>query len=140
MADRSNGPIEGDVLLLVGTMKGAFLFWSDRDRTQWRREGPHFPGETVYSLAFDHRAGRNRALAGTQSFHWGSVIRASDDFGATWSAPDRQNVRFPEATGLALANIWQIKPEPAGDPNRLYCGVEPAMLFESADAGESWSP
>ena len=79
-------------------------------------------------------------MAGTQSMHWGSVIRASDDFGATWSAPDRQNVRFPEDSGLALANIWQLRPGRADEPDTVYCGVEPAALFESTDAGETWSP
>ncbi|HEX9938410.1 MAG TPA: hypothetical protein VGB15_14840 [Longimicrobium sp.] len=138
--DRSTAPAEGDVLLMVGTMKGAFLFWADGERREWRMEGPHFRGETVYSLAFDQRGGRRRMLAGTQSFHWGSVVRASDDFGVTWSSPERQNVRFPEDSGLALANIWQLRPGRDGEPGVVYAGVEPAALFESRDAGESWSP
>jgi photosystem II stability/assembly factor-like uncharacterized protein len=68
------------------------------------------------------------------------VIRTSDDYGATWSEPDRQNVRFPEGSDDALVNIWQIRPGRASEPDVLYCGVEPAALFESRDAGESWSP
>jgi hypothetical protein len=129
---------DGDVLLLVGTMKGAFVFSSGGERGEWRMDGPHFKGETVYSLAFDQRGGRRRMLAGTQSFHWGSVLRASDDFGATWTSPERKNVKFPEESGLALANIWQIRPGPEAEPDLLYCGVEPAALFESRDAGETW--
>jgi photosystem II stability/assembly factor-like uncharacterized protein len=70
--------------------------------------------------------------------HWGSVLRASDDFGRTWSLPDRQNVRFPAESGLALRQIWQICLGPASEPDLLYCGVEPSALFESRDAGESW--
>ncbi|HYJ80056.1 MAG TPA: hypothetical protein VEW03_10665 [Longimicrobiaceae bacterium] len=138
--DSAATPAAGDVLLLVGTMKGAFLLWSDRDRREWRTDGPHFRGETVYALAFDQRGGRQRALAGTQSFHWGSVVRTSDDYGATWSEPDRQNVRFPEDSGLAVANIWQLRPGPDSDPDLVYCGVEPAALFASRDAGESFTP
>ena len=138
--DRAAPPSDGDVLLLVGTMKGAFLFHANRDRREWRREGPWFRGQTVYSLAFDQRGGRHRVLAGTQSFHWGSVVRTSDDYGATWSSPERQNVRFPEGSELALKNIWQIRPGRAAEPEVLYCGVEPAALFESRDAGETWSP
>jgi hypothetical protein len=139
-ADRSASPSQGDVVLLVGTMKGAFILSSGGERGEWRMDGPHFRGEAVYSMAFDQRGGRRRIMAGTQSMHWGSVIRASDDFGATWSAPDRQNVRFPEDSGLALANIWQLRPGRADEPDTVYCGVEPAALFESADAGETWSP
>jgi photosystem II stability/assembly factor-like uncharacterized protein len=138
--DPSTAPAAGDVLLLVGTMKGTFLVRSGRERREWRIEGPHFRGETVYSLAFDQRGGRRRILAGGQSNHWGPLIRASDDFGATWSAPDRQNVRFPEDSGLALANVWQLRPGRADEPDVVYAGVEPAALFCSADAGESWSP
>ncbi|HYW08002.1 MAG TPA: hypothetical protein VE913_13660 [Longimicrobium sp.] len=132
-------PSDGDVILLVGTMKGAFVARSGPERAEWTIDGPFFRGETVYSLAFDQRGGRRRILAGTQSFHWGSVVRASDDFGASWSAPDRQNVRFPEGSGLALANIWQLHPGRASEPDVVYCGVEPAALFCSADGGESWS-
>jgi photosystem II stability/assembly factor-like uncharacterized protein len=139
-ADRSASPAEGDVVLLVGTMKGAFIFSSGGERGEWRMDGPHFRGEAVYAMALDQRGGRRRVMAGTQSMHWGSVIRASDDFGATWSAPDRQNVRFPEDSGLALANIWQLRPGRADQPDTVYCGVEPAALFESTDAGETWSP
>ena len=38
-----------------------------------------------------------------------------------------------------MKNIWQITLGPADEPHRLYCGVEPAALFESQDAGETWS-
>src|SRR3954463_2630552 len=86
--------VMGDVLILVGTTKGAFVFTSDEKRSRWRVAGPHFPGEAVYSLAFDQRAGRTRLLAGVHSNHWGATIRTSDDFGKTWSEPERQAVRF----------------------------------------------
>ena len=132
--------MEGDVLLMVGTTKGAFLVAADAGRREWRVDGPHFPGESVYAMAFDGRAGRRRLLAATGSMHWGSVLRASDDLGRSWTAPDRQNVRFPADSGLALAQIWQICVGPAAEPDLLWCGVEPSALFESRDAGESWTP
>jgi hypothetical protein len=130
----------GDVLLIVGTVKGAFFFWSDKTRKTWRMDGPHFPGESVYAVAYDGRAGRQRAFAATRSFHWGSVLRASDDFGKHWTAPDRQNIRFPQESGLSLVQIWQIAPAGDNDPDTLYAGVEPSALFVSHDAGDSWSP
>lgn len=133
-------PADGDVLLLVGTMKGAFILTSSHDRAEWTIDGPHFPGQSVYALAFDERGGRRRVLAATRSFHWGSTIRASDDFGASWSGPERQTVRFPESSGLALVQIWQIVPGPSDDPDLIWAGVEPSALFTSRDAGESWAP
>ena len=131
-------PSEGDVLLLVGTVKGAFIFSSDAKRSRWTMNGPHFPGESVYALAYDERGGRHRTLAATRSFHWGSSIRLSDDYGATWSGPERQNVRFPEESGLSLVQVWQIEPGPRDEPDLLWAGVEPSALFESRDGGESW--
>ena len=136
---RSRSVSDGDVVLMVGTVKGAFLFWSDASRKRWRLDGPHFRGESVYSIALDQRGGRRRTLAATRSFHWGSVIRCSDDFGRSWTAPDRQNVRFPAESGEALVQVWQIVPGRADEPDVLYCGVEPAALFRSDDGGESWN-
>ena len=133
-------PQSGTTLVLVGTTKGAFFFTSDEKRQAWQMSGPHFPGESVYALAYDERNGRQRVLAATRSFHWGSTIRLSDDFGATWTGPERQTVRFPESSGLSLVQVWQIMPGPADDPDLMWCGVEPSALFESRDAGESWTP
>jgi hypothetical protein len=125
--------------VLVGTMKGAFVFRSNAARKKWDVGGPYFPGHAVYALAYDSRAGRRRLWASTTSMHWGSILRKSDDFGRTWTDPEQANVKFPEDTGLSLRNIWQIRPGPAERPNTLWAGVEPASLFESNDDGETWS-
>ena len=134
------GGAKGDVVVLVGTQKGAFLVWSDAKRKKWRIDGPHFPGEAVFAMTLDQRGGRRRVLAGTSTMHWGAVIRSSDDFGRTWTEPDRKNVKFPAESGLALNQIWQITPGRASEPDVVYAGVEPAALFESRDAGETWAP
>ena len=128
----------GDVVLLVGTMKGAFLFRSDSKRHEWETAGPWFPGEPVYALAYDGRAGRRLVWAAPWSFHWGPRLVSSDDFGGNWRIPESTPVRFPEESGLELKRIWQIEPGRDGEPEALYCGVEPAALFESRDRGETW--
>jgi hypothetical protein len=132
-------PQEGDVLLLVGTMKGAFLLRADRARGAWDMGGPYFPGSAVYALAYDSRAGRRRLWAGPASMHWGALLRSSDDFGRTWTNPEAANVKFPEGTGAALTRVWQLVPGREFEPDALYCGVEPAALFVSRDAGETWA-
>jgi len=132
-------PRDGDVLLLVGTMKGAFLLRSDARRETWDLGGPYFPGTAVYALAYDGRAGRNRLWAGPHSMHWGALLRTSDDFGQTWTNPTEANVKFPRGTGAALTQVWQIVPGRDSEPDTLYCGVEPAALFVSRDAGDTWS-
>jgi hypothetical protein len=132
-------PQSGDVLVLVGTMKGAFVFRSDAQRGTWDVGGPYFPGSSVYAMAYDARAGRSRLWAAATSMHWGGLLRSSDDFGRTWTNPEEANVKFPESAGTALRQIWQIAPGRNDEPDTLYCGVEPAALFVSRDAGESWS-
>jgi photosystem II stability/assembly factor-like uncharacterized protein len=127
------------VVLLVGTMKGAFLFRSDGQRKRWQRGGPHFPGHAVYALGYDGRAGRRRVWAAPESSHFGAVLRSSDDFGRSWSDDQQANVRFPEGSGSSLTRIWQVTPGRPDEPDTLYCGVEPAALFQSRDAGASWS-
>ena len=56
-------------MLLVGTMKGAFVLRSNGARERWEVGGPYFPGHAVYSMAFDDRAGRRRLWASTSSMH-----------------------------------------------------------------------
>ncbi|MFL6291398.1 MAG: exo-alpha-sialidase [Thermoanaerobaculia bacterium] len=131
-------PRNGDVLLLVGTMKGAFLLRSGKSRGEWEMGGPHFPGSAVYAMAWDGRNGRQRIWAGPHSMHWGGLLRSSDDFGRSWTNPEEANVKFPEGTGAALKQIWQIVPGRESEPDTLYCGVEPAALFVSKDAGDTW--
>jgi photosystem II stability/assembly factor-like uncharacterized protein len=132
-------PEKGDILLLVGTMKGAFILRASESRKKWEMGGPYFPGSAVYGMAYDGRFGRHRIWAGPASMHWGALLRSSDDFGATWTDPKVANVRFPEGAEAALKNIWQIVPGRDSEADTLYCGVEPAALFKSTDAGDSWN-
>jgi serine/threonine protein kinase len=129
---------DGDVLLLIGTMKGAFLARSNRQRVRWQVAGPYFHGQAIYSMAYDARKGRHRLWASTHSF-WGTFLRSSDDFGKTWTNPREASVKFPEECGTSLKNIWQISLGRESEPDTMYCGVEPAALFVSTNAGETWS-
>lgn len=128
-----------DVLLLVGTMKGAFILKSDAARKAWDVGGPYFPGRAIYAMAYDSREGRRRLWSGVNSSFWGSYLSSSDDFGKTWTEPETYGVKFPEDTDNSLKQIWQIALGNDQEPNTLYCGVEPAALFRSDDAGETWS-
>ncbi len=129
---------KGDFLLLVGTTKGAFILRSNARRSRWDVGGPYFHGHNVYAMAYDDRSGQHRIWASTQSY-WGTLLRSSDDFGKSWTNPQQANIRFPADTGVSLKNIWQVALGRPEEPNVLYCGVEPAALFESPDAGETWS-
>jgi len=56
MFDGSERPQPADVLLMVGTRKGAFLLWSNPERRVWRRS--HHHGEwSVHAVSYDSRNG-----------------------------------------------------------------------------------
>jgi hypothetical protein len=130
----------GDVVLLVGTTKGAFLLRSGPDGGPWEVEGPHFPGEEVYALAMDQRAGPPVLWAAPGNPFFGTTLRRSDDLGATWSAGEERPVKFPEGSELSLKRIWQIRPGRRDHPGELLLGVEPTCLFRSEDGGDHWAP
>ncbi|MBI2169123.1 MAG: exo-alpha-sialidase [Actinobacteria bacterium] len=128
----------GHAIVLVGTTKGAFVLRPDASRTEVNIDGPHFAGDEVYSMALDTRAGRQRILAGRLSMHFGPGIAWSDDLGANWIDPPEGAIAFPPDTDAALQRVWQIEPAGDGEPDVIYAGVEPAALFRSTDAGESF--
>jgi len=127
-----------DSILLVGTTKGAFLLRSNAQRNRWEVGGPYFHGHAVYAMAYDGRGNQHRIWASTHTY-WGTMLRSSDDFGKTWTNPQQAPIRFPPDAGVSLKNIWQITLGRPEEPNVLYCGVEPAALFESRDGGGTWS-
>jgi photosystem II stability/assembly factor-like uncharacterized protein len=131
---------DGDVIVLVGTMKGAFVLRSNASRKKWDVGGPYSIGSPVYAMAFDQRQGRRRLWWAQQSFRWGTVLCSSDNYGKTITEPETYSVKFPPESQLTLKNIWQICLGRDNDPDAMYCGVEPASLFESHDAGKTWSP
>jgi hypothetical protein len=123
------------VIVLVGTVKGAFFFHSDERRRDWRVTGPHMGGWEIYSLLGDSRSGR--IFAGTSSFVYGPTIRVSEDMGASWEQVEA-GPRYGPEHGFELKRIWQIVPGHASEPDTLYAGVEQAGLFVSRDGGATW--
>jgi photosystem II stability/assembly factor-like uncharacterized protein len=124
----------GDVLVAIGTTKGAYLARSDGTI-----DGPLFRGERVPSFAIDLRSDPVRLFAGAVSEFWGAGVRTSDDAGRTWTDPETRPLRFPDHTDAALVQVWQLQPSTPEEPDTVYAGVEPAALFRSDDRGETWS-
>ena len=126
------------VVLMIGTGKGLFVARSEDDRASWEISAPAFPMTGVYSVAIDQRGGQTRLLAGVTSSHFGPTIAVSDDLGVTWREPDHAPIAFPADTDTAVNRVWQIRPGPASQPDRIYAGVEPSALFVSDDGGENF--
>jgi hypothetical protein len=130
-------PRSGDILLIVGTVKGAFIFLSDPARVDFRMSGPHFPGQAVWSAAVINN-GAPRIVAGNRSEHWGAMVSRSDDFGASWTEPAEGNIKFPAGSGVSLNSIWTLETATALGPDVVLAGVDPASMFRSDDRGESF--
>ncbi len=45
-------PHAGDLILIVGTVKGLFIFRTDRERRRFDIAGPYFKGQAVFSTAY----------------------------------------------------------------------------------------
>jgi hypothetical protein len=122
------------VILSIGTRKGVFVAEASKARGRFALRGPFGPGVGVYATLIDTR-GRPRLYASSCNAFFGMKVLVSTDLGKSFketkSAP-----AFPKDDGRALANIWSLE---AGDGGKdLWCGVEPASLFRSHDAGDSW--
>lgn len=136
----SGNPTARKLVLIVGTVKGVFLYHSDERRAEWTLTGPHLGGWEVFSVCGDARHGR--ILAGTGSFEHGPTIRTSRDMGATWEGVTR-DPKLPETTSggvkVELKHIWQIVPGHASEPGTWYAGVDDAALFVSRDDAQTWT-
>jgi photosystem II stability/assembly factor-like uncharacterized protein len=125
-----------EVLALVGTRKGLFLLRSDQARSSWRLEGPLLDGWSIYHAILDERDGTIYAAANHVSF--GATVQRSADCGTTWKRSPR--IGLPEESGLVLNSAWHVEPGRAEEPETLFLGGDPGVLFRSDDRGETWVP
>ncbi len=122
------------VILCIGTKKGLFVAEAARTRGRFALRGPFGPGVAVYATLIDSR-GTPRLYASSCNAFFGMKVLRSTDLGQTFKET-RSAPAFSKEDGRALANIWSLE---AGDGKRdLWCGVEPASLFRSADGGDTW--
>ncbi len=134
MAERT--PEKGNVLLMVGTRKGSFLYWSDPDRKAWHRNVSH-DGWMVHHLTHDPRD--NSVYAATNSDVFGAVVQHSSDFGVTWERRS-EKLDYSGGSERRVRKVWHLTPKPGDEPGQLYAGVERAGLFTTDDYGTTWTP
>ncbi|MEJ1159063.1 WD40/YVTN/BNR-like repeat-containing protein [Prosthecomicrobium sp. N25] len=120
-----------EVMILLGTKKGAFILSSDGRRGDWELSGPHCDTWPMNHVVADPATGTIYAAGGNEWF--GPAVWRSADKGKTWTHSSK---------GLAYAagetpvkTVWSL----AAGHGRLWAGVEPAGLFVSDDDGETWS-
>jgi photosystem II stability/assembly factor-like uncharacterized protein/sulfur carrier protein ThiS len=127
-----SGGAAAEAEVLVGTKKGLFVLRGPRG-------GPMdvvaraFPGMAVEYAIRDPRTGTY--LASVTHGQFGPHVFVADDPAADWGQADGPS--FPDGENATVERIWKI--EPGEEDGVVYAGVDPAALFESRDAGRTWT-
>jgi photosystem II stability/assembly factor-like uncharacterized protein len=139
-ADRAKRA-KADVVILVATRKGAWLFHGDAKRKDWRVDGPHFLGQIINHLVLDPRDGRT-LLAAAKTGHLGPTIFRSTDLGRRWQEAARPPAfaKAAKGKGRVVDHTFWLSPGHADEPGCWYAGTSPQGLFRSEDGGMTWAP
>jgi len=119
------------VLVLLGTKKGAFIAESDAARRDWKLRGPFCETWPMNHVVADPKTGTIWGAGGNEWF--GPAVWKSTDLGETWTHSS-EGLAYAEGEEPIKA-VWSL----AKGNGSLYAGVQPAGLFRSDDAGQSWS-
>jgi photosystem II stability/assembly factor-like uncharacterized protein len=65
-------------------------------------------------------------------------MHRSDDRGQTWERSESPGL--PEESGLKVEKSWHVEPGPASQPDTLYLGMAPGVMFRSDDGGKTFEP
>ncbi|MBV8455715.1 MAG: exo-alpha-sialidase [Acetobacteraceae bacterium] len=119
------------VATLLGTKKGAFILESDTARRDWTLRGPFCAAWPINHIVADPATGTIYAGGGNEWF--GPAVWKSTDLGKTWTHSSA-GLTYSEGEE-PIRSVWSLAPA----HGQLYAGVEPAGLFRSDDAGQTWS-
>ncbi len=123
-------------VILAGTRKGLFLVRRGDGGGGWRVEGPTLEGWEVFHATVDPRDGTWYACA--NNFVYGGTLHRSKDEGTTW---DRiEGIGLPEEHDLTLEKLWHLEPGHESQPDVLWLGGAPGVLFRSEDGGSTFEP
>lgn len=138
--------------ILVGTRKGTYVVESDRTRRSWKVGPVAHEGNEVYHVVADPRHPGD-LYAAVNNMFFGPEVQRSRNWGKTWTeiatplAPMRKDREFQMNEGnpsapvpRPLNNLWHIEPGLPSEPDTLYLGADPHLLFRSRDLGASWVP
>lgn len=141
----------GEITVLIGTTKGAFLLDGDPDRSGWKVRGPFCNGWAINHMISDPDT--ETLWAGGGGDWFGAGIWRSKDRGASWEVTrltsGQQDEWAANDPDFAAMISWTGEPLPFGDEfsqiwslglahGTLYAGTKPANLLFSEDGGKSW--
>jgi photosystem II stability/assembly factor-like uncharacterized protein len=131
----------GATVLLIGTQKGAFVLRGDRQRKNWKLEGPVMLGNIIDHVINDPREPK-RQLMGAKTGHLGPTVFRSEDGGHSWKEASKPPM-FPkkeDGSGKSVENVFWLTPGHASQPGIWYAGTIPVGLFKTMDHGDTWEP
>lgn len=141
----------GNINVLIGTTKGAFVISDGKDRSGWQVAGPFCDGWSINHVIGDPDTGKIWA-GGGGDFH-GAGVWCSDDGGANWELTRLTKGGMDDwaANDADFAKMinWTEEPLPFEDAfsqvwslgyahGTLYAGTKPAVFLASEDHGKSW--
>ena len=124
-----------EIILLISTSKGGFIYYSDHKRRNWEVNGPFLLGSIVHHMVLDPRDGRTMLMAAQTKEH-GPTIFKSFDMGMTWK-PVSNPPKFKDSR--SIAHVFRLVPGHASQPGTWYAGTSPQGLFNSEDNGDNWN-
>jgi len=140
------------IRILVGTRKGSYIVEGDRKRKSWKVGPAAHVGQEVYHVVADPRHPGD-LYACVNSWLYGPVVYGSHNYGKKWAEIGTPlmastKTRPPKFDGnpdtpapvYPLANIWHVEPGLPSEPDTLYLGADPHLLFRSKDRGTTWEP
>jgi hypothetical protein len=117
--------------LLIGTKKGLFAL-AGEPGAPFEVTARAFPGDPVEFAVRDPRSGR--LFVSVTSPFYGPKVWYADDAGDEWA--QAEGVELPSRGDTALERIWTIVP--GIEPDTVYLGGDPGVLFTSRDGGATF--
>ncbi|MGI0131165.1 MAG: WD40/YVTN/BNR-like repeat-containing protein [Thermoplasmata archaeon] len=137
------------VRILLGTRKGSYVVEGDTGRKRWKVGPVSHEGGEVYHVVADPRHPGDLYAAVNSGF-WGPMAQRSRNWGKSWKeiatpltlGRKERTPEFDEAkvAKRPLINLWHFEPGLASEPDTVYLGADPHLLFRSNDLGGSWEP
>ena len=140
------------IRILVGTRKGTYVVEGEGRRKRWNVGPVAHEGSDVFHVVADPRHPGDLYAAVNNGF-WGPMVQRSRNWGKKWTETatpltplkkERQPAFNDEdptaAVRRPLNNICHLEPGPQEDPEALFLGADPHLLFRSPDRGASWEP
>ncbi len=142
---------DSKVRILLGTRKGTYIVEGDPSRKRWKVGPVAHEGSDVYHVVADPRRPGD-LYAAVNSVFWGPMMQRSTNWGKEWSEvatpltprkKDRQPNFEVDPAKMApkpITALWHIEPGLESQPDTIFLGADPHLLFRTDDRGKSWQP